>query len=433
MAFKEHSHPWEPSTVPVSSRARALVLEAVEDQFQAKLKLKAAEGVAARRSHGAKREKEIITVGALVLDVLAHHQIRTPNPLIITLNQTWLSAGPGELLARNRTVTERLKYLDAAGWVLKRSIALNGRSVTALVPGQELVSAAKRLSVSLEDIGVSEAPPEIELKGEKPKDEDFPSRPLLKFKTTKETARTHNQLVRLSDYIAKASLEGVETDGVVVDTRKRRIVRSFLDGSFQRGGRLGGPAFWLNLPRKLRRTDLRIDGEPIAEVDVRAMMPSIAYALNGAVPEGDPYTLEVDPEIPRGAVKISMMQLLWCHVSNRTPLAPEARMATPSEHKAKEVFQFIKDRNAPIAELLGRPDPIGAELMWHEGEIIIEATLRCFEEGFTALPLHDAFLTSCSAAGRAEEILGEAFKDRLGVSPTVKVDYFDGLAREIAA
>lgn len=432
MAPKQHPRPWEPCTIPVSDKAEALVLDAVEAQIEARFEIKALDGKKARRNKGDRLRKEIITVGALVLDVLAHHLTKSSDPFIIHLNHKWLSAGPDEIVARNRSVTEKLEALEWCGWLKRDTIIIDENFLTELHVGDVLIREAKKRGVSLSDIGVSQGPPEVELKGEKTTG-DFPSRPLLSYTPTDETDRIYDELVKLSNYISEARIEGAATGDVLIDTRRRRLTRSFLDGSFNKGGRLGGPAFWLNLPREIRRSALMIDGEPLAEVDVRAMMPSIAYALNGAVPDGDPYTLNDYPDIPRAASKKAMMQLLWKPLKPTSRLNEEARKEIPGNYKSGEVFQFIKDRNAPIAELLGRPEPIGASLMWHESEIIIEASLRCFEEGFTALPLHDALLTSCSAAGRAEEILGEAFKDRLGVSPTVKVDLFDTPALETAA
>jgi hypothetical protein len=202
------------------------------------------------------------------------------------------------------------------------------------------------------------------------------------------------------------------------------VSRVFLDGSFERGGRLGGAAFWLSLRKPIRRRSLRIDGEPIAEVDLQAAMPSIAYALEGQSALHDPYTLEAAPDIPRAAVKLVLMQMLWTPITVHSRLPQAARELVPSKYRASDVFAAIRRHNAPIGVRLGAAQPCGAELMWHESEIIIGATLSCFEEGFSALPLHDALLVPASRAELAKGVLMSAFRSRLGVAPIVKVQVF---------
>lgn len=432
MTNRERSYPWDPATTHTTDAALLLVQEANEAQFIARVERSASVGKQARRNSGAKQEKELATVAAIVLDLLAHSLSGNPDPFVIKLDKNWLSAGPNELVARNRTVNDRVYDLEVSGWVQRQQIRLNNRFVTCLKPGPKLLKASQHHRVGLGDIGVVGTLPEIELKGRKPKSKNE-GRRLLPFEPSSATTRTLAKLTRLSDHIARARLESVAIDGAMIDTRRRRLIRSFLDGSFERGGRLGGSAFWLNLRKEARRTALRIDGDHIAEVDIQAAMPSIAYALEGQRPVGDPYDLPTAPDIPRDAVKKALMQLLWTHVKKGTPMSAEARKLVPQHYRAGDVFKLIRERNAPIARRLGAPGPCGAELMWYESEIIIDAALACFESGFTALPLHDALLVACGPANRAKELLSNAFEDLLGVEPTIKVELFPEPAGEVHA
>lgn len=430
MTNTQRSRSWDPSTIALSEKAEVLVTQATEDQFQARQGRLASIGIKARRNRGDAQSKETYTVGAIVLDALAHHLSIASAPLVIPLDKNWLSSGPDDVIARNRTVNDRLYDLEAAGWVKTERIRLNGTFVTTLAVGPKAIDASRRLGVSLQNIGTEEVSPNLVLKGIKPTTGGG-HRPTLQFKPTPLTERIRQKLLHLNKLLASANIQSSVVHGREVDTRRRRNDRLFLDGDFQRGGRLGGPAFWYQLSKAERRTLLRLDGDHIAEVDLQAAMPSIAYGLQGKTPVGDPYTLSVAKDIPREAIKLALMQMLWRPVTTMTRLSKEARSLVPNHYRARDLFELITERNGPIAHLLGAPDPCGAELMWHESEIIIDATLACFDAGFTALPLHDALLVACGPAMRANELLGEAFENHLGVQPTIKVELFHKLSGEM--
>lgn len=426
MKTHQQSRPWDPATIANSTCANALVDQALEAQFQARSNRGAMSGSEARRNQGERAIKERRTVEALVLDTLAHHLSGVPEPLVIKLDKNWLSAGPNDLLARNRTVNDRLSDLEIANWIgVDRSAKINNRYVTFIWAGPELLTAVAHLNVTADDIGVEITSPEIELRGRKPRGLDS-RRPVLAFEPTEQTLTIERKLTIINQHLQSAKLKANPYGSIRIDVRRRRVSRAFLDGSFARGGRLSGPAFWLSLRKDIRREALRIDGEPIAELDIQAAMPSIAYALEGTRPDGDPYTLDSPGDIPRDAVKLALMQMLWSHVKKGTPMAEAARSMIPGAYLAGQVFNFIRQRNQPIADRLGASDPCGAELMWHESEIIIDATLRCFAAGFSALPLHDALLVPCSQAAAAARLLSDAFEERLGVAPTIKSELFDG-------
>ena len=425
MSVRQHARQWEPRTIALSDAARSLVDEAVEAQFITRKDRLASVGSIARRNRGQRADKERSTVEALVLDVLAHWLCNLPEYLVIKLDSNWLSAGPREVTARNRTVNDRLYDLCEAGWlVADKKTRLNNYFVTSLSAGPELIRASRSFNVTLADIGVRPSPSEIELRGWKPKGA-MTRRPLLEFEPTDETDAIQAQLEELNDCLRAATLNSARYDAMHIDVRRRTVSRAFLDEAFNRGGRLKGAAFWLSLRKDVRRSALQIDGEPIAEVDIQAAMPTIAYALEGTKPLEDPYQLPQPVDIPRDAVKLTLMQMLWTPIGKQSRLAEEARKLVPSNYPAGEVFQLIRQHNAPIAHRLGNPSPCGAELMWHESEVIIAATLRCFSGGFSALPLHDALLVPASRAGQAKNILGAAFEARLGIRPNIKVEIFD--------
>ncbi|WP_147372417.1 hypothetical protein [Henriciella barbarensis] len=292
--------------------------------------------------------------------------------------------------------------------------------MTRLQAGPRLIEASEAVGLQLNDIGYESALPIIELKGPK----IGARRETLPLPKSARVDAYLRQLAELQAHLNSAKLTEAGSGNFRIHTSCRVVSRSFLDGSLERGGRLNGSAFWLCLPKEQRRANLRISGEPIAEVDIRAAVPAIAYAYVGQSPDGDPYALPQAPDIPRDAVKKVMMQMFWSEISSRSRLPDEARLMIPDAYTAKHVYSRIRERNAPIASLLGRSDPLGAKLMWFESEIIMEATLRCYTAGIHALPLHDALLVPASAAEHAKEILQAAFVDRMRKTPEVTIERF---------
>ena len=60
---------------------------------------------------------------------------------------------------------------------------------------------------------------------------------------------------------------------------------------------------WMDLPKAVRRQAITIGGEPVVELDYRAMMPRLLYAQMGnpTRPERDPYAIPgIQPKHRRG-------------------------------------------------------------------------------------------------------------------------------------
>ena len=417
--------PWDPTTIAITHKATSLIEEAVEDQFQARKARLASNGINARRNRGNRGRKEFVSVAALVLDPLASYLCRDRRLIRISLDRNWLTSGPPDQPARNRTINDRVYDLDDAGWIESAvGRRIEGIVVSTIAPGPKAITRAKEIGLTLGDIGCAQSAHAVELKGEPLSPQDT-RRPRLTVPFSPEVEAIARRVRQLQTYIWQADLATSPEAPVVIDTRRRHFWRSFLDGRFDRGGRLGGPAFWLSLRKDIRRQYLRISGEPIAEVDVNASMPRVAYALNGAMPDADPYAVPELAGVDRGAIKIVLLQLFWSPLNSATRLPSEPRAAIPASMSAKEVYEAVLRHNSPIADLLGAKQPIGAELLYRESEYLIEACLRAYSSKITALPLHDAMLVPESRAEEAREILSRAFHDEMGFPAVVTVKRFD--------
>lgn len=416
---------WDPSTAAISPEAKALVEEAVLDVRRIENEITKSNGARPRALSAQNRLKAVATVGALILDALAHAISQDTEYLLIKLDNNWLARGPKEQPARNGTVGDRLSALELSNWLeVNRSLRINQRFRTCYWAGPMLLKRAKALGVELKDIGSQGESQSIELRTAKDRSDVGFTRE-IHFRPTAETQIIETRVRELNQHLQAGLIENRLGSTPPIDVRRRHVKRVFLEGDFQRGGRTGGPAFWLNLPKVRRRHDLLLDAGPVAEIDIQAAIPSIAYALVGKRPQEDPYGIPSLTKMKRGMIKIALMQLFWRRHSPRGRFSDEVQAHIKGHYRYREVVDAIREWNAPIAHMLGAEEPIGATLMWHESEIIIDATLRAFKAGATALPLHDALIMPASQIELGKHVLEGAFRDRLGVPPTLKVD-FDG-------
>jgi hypothetical protein len=420
-----HKTYWSPSTKPISLRGAALAKAAIDDASAIREAHAIAAGKTPRALKGQRAYVAERIIESLVLDVLAFEKTRRTDVFVVNLETAWLTSGPSDQPARSRSVAKRVKELVDAGWLVQITHKGDNGAVTSTEAGPRLLEVAHALDVDLVDVGIDRHAPDIVLKGEKPSFRGV--RPLIKQKDTRELASIRADLFKLNEMLNTADV--AVCDGAKpLDTRVRSCSRVFIDNSYKASGRLTG-GFWLELKKEDRRKDLRIDGQCIAEVDIKSAMPSILYAIESEWCQGDFYDLSSIGvhDIPRAALKPVLMKMLWQKIdsSSRLPRPKSADDAKiPDHYSAQDVFGFLRDRNAPVAHKLGAECPIGAYLMHLESEIIIKATRQCFAEGFTALPLHDALLTSAAAATRARDILIEAFVDVAGLPPIVEVSHF---------
>src|SRR5262249_2914506 len=109
---------------------------------------------------------------------------------------------------------------------------------------------------------------------------------------------------------------------------------------FDQGGRLFG-SFWLTL-KSARRQHIRINGEPVADLDFATMFTRLAYGHLGQEPqEGDPYAIEGTAGY-RSGVKLAMNTFLFdSHLRRSTwpkelgvGVGPDEEASNPSSRAA---------------------------------------------------------------------------------------------------
>lgn len=200
------------------------------------------------------------------------------------------------------------------------------------------------------------------------------------------------------------SWEHPET-GQLIDPTQRQLRRIFNNGCWTEGGRLFH-GFWETMPREVRRSALRIQGEAVANVDFSQLFPRLCYALAGARPEmADLYDIEGNGLHRAGWKK--MLNALLFHRRDMKQWPEGAREEFGPGWKCSDAVARIKQRHGAIAYLFSTG--IGFKLMYTESQILMDALPRLFAAGIVALPLHDSVLVAASKAQAAKAILEDAY------------------------
>lgn len=248
------------------------------------------------------------------------------------------------------------------------------------------------------------------------KDEDGRA-PTVDFEDTVRTKRWQAQVKRINRLLREADIEiaGADNelvigkDGQVVTSYRRSLRRIFNNCNWGHGGRLAG-GFWMSMERSDRRL-IRIDGQPIADVDYQQLFPRLAYVRAQAEqPDGDIYDVYGDQTCRDGWKKLMNAALFADGPLRNWPR--ETLQHFPPGTKLRDAVAMLSAKHGPIAHLFGTG--LGFELMRLESDMIIEVTLLLFKQGITALPLHDAVLVADRDAIAAQKVMQAEFERRTG-------------------
>jgi hypothetical protein len=256
---------------------------------------------------------------------------------------------------------------------------------------------------------------------------------------TPEAQRMRNDIAELNAHFAAHQLEGARHIGWVAKFHGASPDKYMLN----RGGRLYSqppmPATnYQNMPQE-QRLKLRLDGEPVSEIDISGSFLTIFYAAHGKrIERNDAYRDIVGPDaIDRAIVKF------WVNASfgNRSLISKwSAGLKKEFAKKHRERGWTIDSKKYPVSSvrektlachpLLGQwgtktspnmPWSFG-HLMFREARVIISSMLRLAREhNIPAAPVYDSLLVPRSKEEIAERILNEQFTQIIGVKPTLKV------------
>jgi hypothetical protein len=244
--------------------------------------------------------------------------------------------------------------------------------------------------------------------------------PIVKYKRAPETERLEAPIRELNEFLTSFNLTGGRHEG---------YTRVFNNHSWRAGGRLysGGKDSYQQMPEAVRHK-MTINGEPIAEIDIKASHLTIYHAMIGEPLEGssDPYA--------RTGLDRSIAKL-WTVASfgNSKPatrwppeMVEDYRKDTgkslPEQAKAKDVARKMLETFPALTRLEDHND-IWADLQFREAEAVIGAMLSLMRtHGIPSLSMHDGIIVPRSKADLAKTILAREYHRVVGVEPMLTVE-----------
>ena len=178
-----------------------------------------------------------------------------------------------------------------------------------------------------------------------------------------------------------------------------------------------------NLPKKLRRGGLTINGEKTVEIDIVESHPTILYAIAGkplGLDEiGKSYWLDgKEPsEHERREIKKAFSILL--NSPSREKAISAIRHSQNSgdittSFSPENLVRKLENRHEPVSHLFYKQN-IGLRCMHYEGLIISSLLKLSIDREIVVLPLHDAILVSSKEGPLASILLSNSFHRCLDV------------------
>jgi hypothetical protein len=177
------------------------------------------------------------------------------------------------------------------------------------------------------------------------------------------------------------------------------------------------------------RLKMTINGEPVAEIDIRASYLTIFLSMHGIqLPEGDPYALPgLGPEL-RDAVKKWMVATF----GNSKPIVrwPKRMLQRSPELRQHRVSTIAKAALTKYPTLKAWGQPLRnrthgwADLMWMESNVMQSTMLELKREHrMPSLSVHDSLIVPAHSAETARAVLEAKFQSQREVIPQLKINW----------
>ncbi|MER8627321.1 hypothetical protein [Mesorhizobium sp. M1143] len=393
--FSSSDHWFDPWATASGSHLKALTDSITKQVLQA-----TAKGPQARIRQPRAEQVERVTniVSCLVANLAAMHlghpeHSRLAIPLRHTSQSRYDRKGFGHL-------PHVIDAMAAEGLVIKHQAHIKKRR-TGIEAAGRLLDALLKGTVA--EVGRAEGEEAIWLTARMGRDAVGRKLPyqLVDYADTPETCSLRREMEEINTFLATQRIELQGQPQAGFKLTRRFTLRHIGDRhTFHLHGRLYG-GFWESLPRGLR-ADLRINGEPIADLDFASMFPRLAYARVGAEPPaGDLYAIS-GLEEHRAGVKAGFAAMLSSS-NEMTRLPSGVKDELPVGWTGRRLAEAIGSKHPALVPLFGKD--IALDLMFTESNILVAVLLRLARMGIAALPMHDGIMVQSTSAPSAKSIM----------------------------
>lgn len=294
--------------------------------------------------------------------------------------------------------------------------------LTTLSPNDGFLAELKRRAVTLDDLAIRPGGEPLILSARlplRPGEWGAREKELVDYAETTETLRLRGEMVRINSVLTSSDLRFDAQPMGPVFLRRTFLLRKASDPrEFRLNGRMAG-AWWLNLSAKDRHR-ITLGGEPVVDLDFKAMFVQLAYRRQGSVLSDafDPYLLP-GLENHRDGAKKAMLALLGRSTQLRA-ISPELKALLPEGWDARRLREAAYHHHSDIRGLFGKD--VAVELMFVESQILVAVLLRLASGGIPALPMHDGIMVPRSSRTTAIQTMVEVSASLLDGSPLPVVE-----------
>jgi hypothetical protein len=307
-----------------------------------------------------------------------------------------------------RELIRQLEELDVLTHAYPKAVR---REKSSIAPTPAFAVRVRDAGIALSDFGRLPNEEVLILTRKTARAGDGPiSRGIIDYKDTPNTDALRAEVRSINAHLAGANISFVD-DGLLpaVDPQDRVLCRMFLlrpgeqEEVFDKNGRLFG-GFWQNM-KSDRRRHIRMNGEPVAELDYGSMFTRLAYAhIKKTPPHGDLYAV---PDLAdyRDGVKRAMNVLLFDDAPTRKSWPDEVKEQLPEGWGVAKTKSAILRHHPALKDAWCRA--LGYGLMFDESCVMIAVLNALMEEGVVGLPIHDALLVPASAREVGRKVMEE--------------------------
>jgi hypothetical protein len=322
-----------------------------------------------------------------------------------------------------RHLPQVVAAMAEAGMVIVAPAYIKQRR-TGIEATGSLLEALHKATMKLSDIGRAEGEETIWLTARTGRDDIGRKLPAeqIDYEDTAATAAMRMEMEELNRFLSAQRIElGGEPQATFRLTRRFTLRCPSDPLAFNLHGRVYG-GFWQSLPKR-QRDSLRINGEPIADLDFVSMFPRLAYIAAGAEPPpGDLYAIP-GLEEHRAGVKAGFAALLSTS-SEMSRLPSEVKEALPNGWTAAKFKDAVSAKHPALVPFFGRD--FAMDLMFTESCILMATLCDMMRQGFPALPMHDGLMVMASHEAAARQAMARASMKIVGFGLPVTKKELEG-------
>jgi hypothetical protein len=250
----------------------------------------------------------------------------------------------------------------------------------------------------------------------------------INFKHTPESERLEKDVRELNQFLAGFKITGGEHEG---------YIRIFNNHSWKVGGRLysvGGPNSYQQL-HESKRHRMTIDGERVAEIDIKASQLTIFHKL-----VNEPLDLSSDPYARAGLERWTAKKWVVVSFGIGAPCrkGPQETLDDYEEYRREHREQTGEELSDlpkagavarkmlaafPALKKLGYDLELWGDLQYREATAVIDTMLILMRtHGTPSLSMHDGLIVPKSKADLAADTLRREFRRVIGVEPVLTVE-----------